>query len=316
MAWRSDRAWALVGLLAVGISAWLLYRELEGMSLDSLLGSLRAIPTANWLLCIGGTLLAYVSLAGYDRIALGHLGRRVGWGFIAVVSFTTYAVGHNVGASVFSGALVRYRAYRHKGLAPVEIGLLVAFCSFTFVIGALLLASLVLLVEPELVQRFVPAISIWLARLIGALLLLGVLVYAAGSLLKFSSLRFRGTQLSYPRPAIVVQQLLIGPLEIIGAAAILYFALPEAGNPGYLVVLGVFLASFSLALVSHAPGGLGVLEVSVLIGLPEMAKADVLVAVLVFRLLYLLIPLALSMPVILWFERARWRDGVPLPPQD
>ncbi|MCK7592818.1 lysylphosphatidylglycerol synthase transmembrane domain-containing protein [Pseudomarimonas salicorniae] len=314
MAWRSDRAWALVGLLAVALSGWLLYRELEGMSLDSLLGSLRAIPAGDWALCVAATLLAYAALAGYDRIALNHLGRRIGWGYISVVSFTTYAVGHNVGASVFSGALVRYRAYRHKGLTPVEIGLLVAFCSFTFVVGTLLLAAAVLLIEPELVQRFLPSVGVGLARGIGVLLLLAVGLYALGSLLKFSTLRLRGMELGYPRLPTVLQQLVIGPLEIIGAAAILYFALPEAGNPGYLVVLGVFLASFSLALVSHAPGGLGVLEVSVLLGLPEMDKADVLVAVLVFRLLYLLIPLALSMPVILWFERARWQDGLAGPP--
>ena len=239
MAWRSDRAWALVGVLAVGLSAWLLYRELQGMSLDTLLLSLRAIPPADWLLCLGGTLVAYAALAGYDRIALSHLGHRVGWGYIAMVSFTTYAVAHNVGASVFSGAVVRYRAYRHKGLAPIEIGLLVAFCSFTFVIGCLLLAALVLMVQPALVQRFVPAFSPWLAQTIGALLLLLIAGYAIGSLLRLSTLRLRRMRLAWPKPRIVAQQLLIGPLEILGAAAILYFALPEAGNPGYLVVLGV-----------------------------------------------------------------------------
>lgn len=309
MAWRSDRLWAVVGGLAVLFSGWLLYRELEGMSLQALLGSLRAISAFDWLLCAAATLLAYAALAGYDRIALDHLGHRIGWGYISAVSFTTYAVGHNVGASVFSGALVRYRAYRHKGLAPLEIGLLVAFCSFTFAIGVALLGALVLLVEPELVQRYLPAVSIWLGRAIGVLLLAAVAAYALGSLLKFSVLRLRGLQLRYPRFGTVARQLLIGPLEIIGAAAILSFALPDAGHPGYLVVLGIFLIAFTLALASHAPGGLGVLEVSVLLGLPEMAKADVLAAVLVFRLLYLLIPLALSMPVILWFERQRWRDG-------
>jgi uncharacterized membrane protein YbhN (UPF0104 family) len=106
----------------------------------------------------------------------------------------------------------------------------------------------------------------------------------------------------YPRLHIVGRQLLAGPLELAGAAAIIYFALPEAGNPGYLVVLGVFLASFSLALLSHAPGGLGVLEMTFIAALPELATVDVLAALIVFRSLYLLIPFALSLIVVAVFE--------------
>jgi uncharacterized membrane protein YbhN (UPF0104 family) len=97
-------------------------------------------------------------------------------------------------------------------------------------------------------------------------------------------------------------------MELIGAAAIIYFALPEAGNPGFFVVLGVFLASFSAALLSHAPGGLGVLEFVFVKAMPDMAKADVVAALLVFRLLYLLIPLAFSIIVVLLFERQRLAD--------
>src|SRR5690606_6580599 len=98
---------------------------------------------------------------------------------------------------------------------------------------------------------------------------------------------------------------LLGPLEIIGAAAIIYFALPAAGNPGYIVVLGIFLVSFSLALLSHAPGGLGVLEIAFITGLSEMDPADVLAALLVFRLLYLIIPFVAALFVALGFERSQ-----------
>ena len=43
-----------------------------------------------------------------------------------------------------------------------------------------------------------------------------------------------------------------------------------AGNPGYLAVLGIFVISFSAAQISHAPGGLGVLEVVFLAGLSDI----------------------------------------------
>jgi len=99
--------------------------------------------------------------------------------------------------------------------------------------------------------------------------------------------------------------LLAGPLELIGAAGIIYFALPQAGNPGFVMVLGVFLASFTLALVSHAPGGLGVLEYSFLKAMPDAPAAKVLAALLVFRLLYLILPLLFSLVVVVVFERGR-----------
>src|SRR5271167_3007240 len=102
-----------------------------------------------------------------------------------------------------------------------------------------------------------------------------------------------------------IKQLLAGPLELIGAAGIIFFALPAAANPGFVVVLGVFLASFTLALVSHAPGGLGVLEYSFLKAMPDTPPAQVLAALLVFRLLYLILPLLFSLVVVLVFERGR-----------
>ena len=78
------------------------------------------------------TVVAYSALAWYDRIALLHLGFQLSWRFISAVSFTTYALSHNIGMSMFSGAMVRYRAYSTKGLTFADVGVLVAFCSFTF----------------------------------------------------------------------------------------------------------------------------------------------------------------------------------------
>ncbi len=99
--------WPVVGAATIAVCAWLLYKELRGLSLDDVWDSLAAIPASHWLLALGSTLLAYAALAGYDRIALMHLGRKVDWWFITVCSFTTYALSHNIGASVVSGAVVR-----------------------------------------------------------------------------------------------------------------------------------------------------------------------------------------------------------------
>jgi uncharacterized membrane protein YbhN (UPF0104 family) len=301
-----DYVWPIVGFAAVAFSGWMLYHQLRDISFEDIVDSLYAISFSDWVLAVLATLAAYAALAGYDRLALKHLNKRISWGFIAISSFTAYAIGHNLGASVLSGGVVRYRAYSSKGLTAAEIGVLVAFCSFTFSLAAILLGGMVMLMQPSLIQRFFEDMSLWVPFISGVLMLGFVLLYVLGSRLKFRSLKFRRFALEYPRPAIVAQQLIIGPLELLAAAAIVYFALPDALHISYVVVLGIFLASFSMALLSHAPGGLGVLEVCFLIALPDVDPADVVAALLVFRFLYLLIPLALSLVFVVLFEHAEW----------
>ncbi|GJD50447.1 hypothetical protein OPKNFCMD_3186 [Methylobacterium crusticola] len=306
-----DFIWPAIGLVAVVVSVYLLWHLLKGLSFADVEASLRAIPPHRYLLAIASTLVAYAALAWYDRIALLHLGvKGISWLFVSVCSFTTYALSHNIGASVFSGAVVRYRAYSSKGLSAPQIAVLVALCSFTFGLGTALLGGAVLVLKPDLLERLKDLLPPMLAspttaRIIGAALLAFVALYVVGSILHFRPLTIRAFKIEYPRPRIMVRQLVAAPLELLGAAGIIYFALPEAGNPGFLVVLAVFLASFSVALVSHAPGGLGVFELVFITAMPDLPKTDVLAAVLIFRLFYLLLPFAMAIVVVLLFERGR-----------
>jgi uncharacterized membrane protein YbhN (UPF0104 family) len=300
-----NRIWAIVGLCAVGLSIWLLAKELRGTSIDEFWDSFVAISARDWCLAIAATLGAYAALAGYDHLALLHLKRKVGWIFISLCSFTTYALAHNIGASVFSGAVVRYRAYSSKGLTASEVGVLVAFCSFTFALGTMLLTGILLVLRPDITERFVDVLPLEASRTTGLIILALIALYVVGSWLKLRPLKIGSFELTYPRLPIVSRQLVIAPLELACAAAIVYFVLPEAANPGYVVVLGIFLVSFSVALISHAPGGIGVLELVFIMGLPEMDPVDVLAALFVFRLLYLIIPLILSLFVVLGFERSQ-----------
>ena len=305
-----DYIWPAVGLVAVIFASWALWKEIRGLSIADVAAGLWAIKPGHWLLAVAATLMAYSALAWYDQIALAHMERRLNWGFIAVVSFTTYALSHNIGATMISGAVVRYRAYSTKGLGMVEVGLLVAFCAFTFTLGNFMLGGIVLLFDPGLIQRWIN-LPAWIGLTAGLVMLAAVGLYVLGSLLHFAPLRVAGFELVYPRPPIAARQLLAGPIELIGAAGIIYFALPEVGNPGFLIVLGIFMASFTIALISHAPGGLGVLEFTFVTAMPEVPKAEVLAALIVFRLLYLIIPLVFALIVVAGFERGKigelWR---------
>ncbi len=327
-----DFVWPVMGFAAVAVSLWLLQREFKGEAVGPEVWEyLKSIPTGKYLLAVLSTLVAYAALAWYDRIALLHLGvKNISWVFISLCSFVTYAISHNIGATVFSGGMVRYRAYHTKGLSAAQVAVLVAVTSLTFLLGTVLIGGLISVLEPEQLSRFhgmLPENLRFLtdpttSRLVGVVFLGGAAVYVIGSVFRFKPLIIRGFRLEYPKPEIAARQLLAAPLEILGAAGIIYFVLPEAGNPGYFIVLGVFIFSFGAALWSSAPGGLGVFEWFFITAMPEMPNTQVLAALLVFRLTYLLIPLLLSIFVIINFERNRLKevlhhgDGHPAPGQD
>lgn len=302
--WK-EAIWSAIGLAAVALSGFLLYREFRGHSVAEITAAFASISAPRWALAAASTVVAYGALARYDQLALAHLGRKLDWRFVSVVSFVTYALAHNIGATIFTAGVARYRAYSPKGLSAAEVAAIVGFCSLTFGLGVLLTGGLTLLLEPALVARLnAPP---WLARWLAGLLLIGPWAYMAGALLHFRPLSLAGFSIVYPRPPIAAQQMLVAPIELLGAAGIIYFALPPEANPGFLAVLGVFLASFSAALASHAPGGLGVLELTFLKGMPDAPPAQVIAALLTFRLLYLIAPLIVSLGVVVMFENRRLR---------
>lgn len=298
---------AVATLLAEG-GLWSDIKTIAGV----IAGKLKDIPPTGYLLAGVSTFVAYWALAWYDRIALIHLGKQRGisWFYISACSFVTYALSHNIGASVLSGGMVRYRAYTAKGLSAAEVAVLVALCSFTFAFGTILLMGIVLVLKPEILGPLATLTNGWSigetpARLIGFGMLAFCALYTIGAWRNLPPLHIGKFHLFYPRLNIVWRQYIAAPMELIGAAGIIYFALPEQGHPGFLIVLGAFLLSFSAGLLSQVPGGIGVMEAVFLAVMPGVPATAVFAALLVWRLFYLLIPLAMSIPLILAFENSQ-----------
>ena len=339
--------WPAVGLIAVVWAVRLLYFKLQAevatdpavkLLLDEggvwsnlriiasvIADRLTGIPPSGYLLAGLSTLVAYWALAWYDRIALIHLNRQRGisWMYIAACSFVTYALSHNIGASVLSGGMVRLRAYTAKGLSTAEVAVLVALCSFTFAFGVIMLVGFVLLIEPEILAPMLLTFG-WSdigrgpTMGIGAILLALCALYVLGSWRHFPPLKIWGFELVYPRMPIVSRQLVAAPMELIGAAGIIYFALPPDANVSFMVVAGAFLLSFSAGLLSQVPGGVGVMEAVFLALLPDVAPTAVFAALLIWRLFYLIVPLVISLPIVLLFERSQLgkaTKNVELPPE-
>ena len=106
-----------LSLTIIVVAVIVLYHILRDIDTDDLL---RAIKTTDrHTLIVAGLFVAagYFTLTFYDLFALRTIGRaEVPYRVAALSGFTSYAIGHNVGASVFSGGAVRYRIYSTWGL--------------------------------------------------------------------------------------------------------------------------------------------------------------------------------------------------------
>src|ERR1051325_265693 len=93
-----------LSLTIIAIAVVVLYRILRDIDLDELID---AIQATDWrTLFLAGLFVAcgYLTLTFYDLFALRTIGRaEVPYRVAALAGFSSYAVGHNVGASVFSG---------------------------------------------------------------------------------------------------------------------------------------------------------------------------------------------------------------------
>src|SRR5690606_25886258 len=104
-------------------------------------------------------------------------------------------------------------------------------------------------------------------------------------------LRFRSWTLDLPKLPLAAGQVAVGTLNFAFVAACLHQLLLAFSEISYLKVAAVYVIANVTALISHVPGGLGVLEAAVLYLLPQSSAIGALVA---FRVVYFFIPLALG----------------------
>jgi uncharacterized membrane protein YbhN (UPF0104 family) len=145
-----SRLGVALSLTIIIVAAVVLYHILRDIDLDELVD---AIEATDWrTLVIAGLFVAagYLTLTFYDLFALRTIGRyEVPYRAAALGSFTSYAVGHNVGASVFSGGAVRYRIYSAWGLSVVEVTKICFVAGLTFWLGNAAMLGLGVLYSPQ-----------------------------------------------------------------------------------------------------------------------------------------------------------------------
>lgn len=301
---------AALGLALAAVAAWMLHRELAEHPLHAVLAQLAGIPSTRIAAAIGLTVLGYLSLTGYDALALRWAGVRLGYPRVALASFVAYVFSHNVGLSFFGGSAVRYRMFTSWGVGAGALARAITFNVLTFWLGFLALGAAAFLLAPLPVPgAWHPAFAT--SRPIGALLLALLAAYLLATLRRERTLRVRGFTIEQPGPGWTGAQLALSCVDWALAAAALFVLLPAVPGLGFATVLGAFLLAQVLGLVSHVPAGLGVFETAMVLLLAPWLRGDqVLGSVLAFRLVYYLLPMGVAAALFLGFELAQRRAAV------
>ena len=250
------------------------------------------------LIIAGGFVAArLLTLTFYDLFALRTIGRTdVPYRIAALAGFTSYSVGHNVGASVFSGGAVRYRIYSAWGLSVIEVTKICFIAGLTFWLGNATVLGLGILDTPQ-AARALDQLPLWANRVI-ALVILGLLAaYIAWVWVKPRVIGRDGWQVTLPGGPMTLMQIGIGMFDLGCCAAAMYMLMPDEPNLGFVTVAVIFVAATLLGFASHAPGGLGVFDAAMMVALWQFDKEDLLAGLLLFRLLYYIIPFVLSLGV-------------------
>jgi phosphatidylglycerol lysyltransferase len=100
--------------------------------------------------------------------------------------------------------------------------------------------------------------------------------------------------LKLPSAKTTVVQILLATIDLMLIGALIYVLLPPYPGANFLAFLGVFVLALMAGGISHVPGGIGVFESVMLLGLPETPPAALLGAILLFRCIYYLVPLSLA----------------------
>ena len=285
---------ALLGVLLLGGAIYVVWKEFHHLKLADIRAALADIPNRSLIVSFAWTVVSYGVLTFYDRLGTIFAGNKVSYRRVAFASFCAYALSHNLGFAAVSGAAVRYRLYAHWGLTPVQIAKVIAFCSLTFGLGGMVLGGFILFLEPEAVPLLGALVPHWGMYLVGALMWAIVLGYV--SLARFvGKFRLFGVEIELPAWRMAFVQVALATVDVAVTAAIMFQLLPAAPNLTYLNFLGVYLSSYSAGLAANIPGGLGVFDTAMLLGLETYMPAPrILGAIVVFRLYYYIIPLFIA----------------------
>jgi uncharacterized membrane protein YbhN (UPF0104 family) len=281
-------------LVVAALAGYVLFRTFQRISLGAVIANMRATPPATLLLAAACAAGAFSVLAAYEVAVVRYVKHCIGRAKPVMTALIAFPLGHAVGQAVLSGSALRYRMYAPAGFSAMEVGATVLLCGLPYALAFGLLLDLALVFGAGPLAPLFHISSEWLLALgcVGLVKDAGYLLFVR---LRKAPIRLGGWAVSLPTMRMTLLQVAVGALDILLIASVLYLLLPDAAQIAFLPFVAVYLASVMVGVVSHVPAGLGVLESMLLLLLPHVPPEQLLAAVLLYRVIYEVIPLLLAL---------------------
>jgi glycosyltransferase 2 family protein len=296
--WKRLGVAASLAIIAFAITT--LVRTLKGVDTGVILVALTDISPyriALAALCVVG---AFCTLTFYDFFALRTIGKKhVPYRIAALSSFTSYSIGHNIGATVFTGGAIRFRIYSDYGLSAVDVAKICFLSGLTFWLGNAFVLGVGMAWHPwaaSAMDQLPPAIN----RLIALGVISAIVAYFVwlGLGKERRELGQNGWMVRLPSAPLTLVQILIGVVDLGFCAMAMYLLMPAQPDIDFISLAVVFILATLLGFASHAPGSIGVFDAAMLVALPQFGREQLLATLVVFRILYFMIPFGIAISIM------------------
>lgn len=288
----------VISITVIGFACYTLYHKLRNINGHAVYEAMK--QTDPQAIVLAGLFVAagYFTLTFYDLFAVRAIGRTdIPYRVNALAAFASYSIGHNVGASVFTGGAVRYRLYSGWGLNAIDVAKICFLAGLTFWLGNAAVLGIGICYHPEAATA-IDQMPAWLNRLFALAILAGLLGYVVWVGVKPRSVGRGPWSVVLPGGPLTLLQIVIGIVDLSFCALAMYMLVPDEPNLGFIVVAVIFVSATLLGFASHSPGGLGVFDAAMLVGLWQMDKEELLAGMLLFRVLYYLVPFFISVMLL------------------
>ncbi len=293
-----NRIGFVISATIIGVAVVILLRILRGIDVQEVVRAFKATPPRNVVLAALFVAAGYVTLTFYDLFALRTIGKKkVPYRAAALAGFTSYSVGHNVGASVFTGGAVRYHIYSGWSLGAVDVAKVCFVAGLTFWLGNIAVLGLGVAIEPEAAGA-ITQLPVSLNRALAFIALTGLIAYVGWVWASPREIGRKNWSVRLPGGPLTLLQIVIGIVDLSCCALAMYMLMPPSPPIDVIAVAVVFVTATLLGFASHSPGGLGVFDAAMLVALPQFGKEDLLASLLLFRLLYYISPFLLSLVIL------------------
>src|SRR3984893_2429507 len=294
------RAGSAVSLLIIAFAVSTLLHTLRGVDTGVILTALTDIPHGHIGLAALCVVCAFCTLTFYDFFALRTIGKKhVPYRIAALSSFTSYSIGHNIGATVFTGGAIRFRIYSDYGLNAIDVAKICFLSGLTFWLGNLVVLGIGMAYHPAAASAM-DLLPEAMNRLIGIGCLAGIVMYFVWLMSGEGrrQLGQHGWKVVLPSARLTLVQVLIGVVDLSFCATAMYLLMPANPAIDFLSLAVVFILATLLGFASHAPGSIGVFDAAMLVALPQFGREELLQTLLVFRVLYFVLPFTIAISIM------------------